>query len=112
MAPTLVTYNTVINACAKAGMWAEARRLADSMAAAGIAQDTFTLSALVRTLSDLSLHQPSVLHRWAHMLQSVRTGCVHQYPVVARMSVQAVQGKESQPITLRCLHILMWQYCA
>ena len=52
VAPTLVTYNTVISACAKGGMWAEAKQLADSMAAEGIAKDAFTLSALVRTLPD------------------------------------------------------------
>ena len=50
VAPTVVTYNTVISACAKGGMWAEARQLADSMAAEGIAKDAFTLSALVRTM--------------------------------------------------------------
>ncbi|KAK9831438.1 hypothetical protein WJX81_004619 [Elliptochloris bilobata] len=47
VAPTLVTYNSAISACAKAGMWAEARGLADAMAAARIAPDMFTLSALV-----------------------------------------------------------------
>ena len=46
--PSLVTYNTVISACAKAGMWPEARSLADDMADAGIAPDVFTLCALVR----------------------------------------------------------------
>jgi len=46
--PSLVTYNTVISACAKAGLWPDARRLADEMAEAGIAPDVFTLCALVR----------------------------------------------------------------
>lgn len=48
MVPSLVTYNTAISACAKAGMWVEARGLADAMAAANIAPDDFTLCALVR----------------------------------------------------------------
>jgi pentatricopeptide repeat protein len=48
VAPSLVTYNTVISACAKAGLWPDARRLADEMAEAGIAPDVFTLCALVR----------------------------------------------------------------
>ena len=63
VAPTLVTYNTVISACAKGGLWAEAKQLAESMAAEGIPKDAFTLSALVRSLSGGGCcHFPSGVH--------------------------------------------------
>lgn len=85
MAPTLVTYNTVISACAKGGMWAEARQLADSMAAEGIAKDAFTLSALVRALSDGNCcNSPQLMHlgEWSQTVQGccarkVLCGCQH-----------------------------------
>ena len=45
--PNAVTFNTLISACAKAGRYAKARELHAAMAAAGIPEDVFTLSALI-----------------------------------------------------------------
>lgn len=45
--PNAVTYNTLISACAKAGLYARAQRLHAEMQAAGIPDDVFTLTALI-----------------------------------------------------------------
>ena len=42
-----VTYNTMISACAKAGLYARAQKLHAEMQAAGVADDVFTLTGLI-----------------------------------------------------------------
>jgi pentatricopeptide repeat protein len=45
--PNAVTYNTLISACAKAGRYAKAQELHAAMVDAGLADDVFTLTALI-----------------------------------------------------------------
>ena len=45
--PNAVTYNTLISACAKAGLYAKAQQLHGQMQAAGEPDDVFTLTALI-----------------------------------------------------------------
>lgn len=61
--PTLVTYNTLISACAKGGLLDTAEQLLADMEARRLTPDVFTLSALIRGCKQLG--------RWEQALETV-----------------------------------------
>jgi pentatricopeptide repeat protein len=64
-APNAVTYNTLISACAKAGLYAKAQQLHGQMQAAGVPDDVFTLTALITGELEgrCVLHSGAAIHR-------------------------------------------------